>query len=101
MAGEKESPKYFFTFKELVEYLLKKHDIHEGIWGIYVEFKFAAINAGDTIGTIIPASVSGVNKIGIMPFTRESNIAFDAAKLNPAKTLKRKAKGLINTAGKK
>ncbi|MCZ6781202.1 MAG: hypothetical protein O7C73_06130 [Nitrospirae bacterium] len=101
MADEKESLKYLIAYKEIVEYLLKKHDIHEGIWGIYVEFKFAVINAGDSIGAIIPSSVSGMNKIGIMPFPQESSIAFDAARLNPAKTLKGKGKGLINTVGKK
>lgn len=93
MADDKaEKPKYLVTYKEIVELLLEKHNIHEGIWGIYVEFKFAGINAVDPMREILPASVSGVSKIGIIPFQQESNIAFDASKLNPAKPIKKTAK---------
>ena len=61
-----EEKKYLITYKEIVEYLLKKHDVHEGIWGIYVEFKFVGINAGGPGSDLIPASLSGVSKIGII-----------------------------------
>jgi hypothetical protein len=79
--------KYLLDHKELVEFLLKKHDIHEGIWGVHVEFKFMGANIGPP-GDILPASITAVNRVGIQIFPEESNIAFDAAKLNPGRTAK-------------
>jgi hypothetical protein len=80
--------------RELIELLLKRYGIHEGIWGVFVEFKFMSANIGP-VGDVLPASVTAVNRIGIQPFPEESNLAFDAAKLNPAKTAKKEIRKRI------
>ncbi|QPD04930.1 MAG: hypothetical protein Nkreftii_002704 [Candidatus Nitrospira kreftii] len=83
--------KYPLPYKELVEYMLKKHNIHEGIWGVYASFQFAGINAKDPSGEVQPASVAAIKEIGISPFSEESSIAFDAANLNPPKARTKKS----------
>lgn len=86
-----EATRYDFTYKEVVEALLKQHGIHEGIWGLLVEFGLAAANIGPSKDSFTPAAVVGVKTIGIQRFTEEGNIAVDAARVNPSKdTLKGK-----------
>jgi hypothetical protein len=96
MADEKERPKHIVEYKEIAELLLRKHNIHEGVWGVFIEFKFAGINTKDPSGNILPAAIVGVQSIGITPFPQESPIAFDAAKLNPLKAGRRKAKTSVS-----
>lgn len=74
---------YIFEPKEIVEMLIKKQDLHEGIWGLLIQFKFAAANTGPSENEIYPTAVSSVASIGLQPFRNESNIALDAAKVNP------------------
>jgi hypothetical protein len=81
-----EINQYVFSFKEIVEALIRKQGIHEGIWGIYVEFGLSAINAGPSPDQILPTALIPVQKIGIQRLPNESNIALDAAKVNPAQT---------------
>ena len=35
---------YLFDYKEVAEALIKKLGIHEGLWGIYLEFGLVATN---------------------------------------------------------
>lgn len=92
MSEKEQGPQHHMPYKEIVEYMLKKHDIHEGIWGVYARFSFGAVNTRDSAGEILPASVTGIKEIGISPFPEESTIAFDAAKLNPLKQLTKRTK---------
>lgn len=73
------------TFKhaEIVELLLKKHGIHEGIWGLFIKFGLNASNVGPTEAEVMPAAIIAVLEIGLQKFDKESNIALDAAKVNP------------------
>lgn len=91
MKQSEEKQKYPLPYKELVGYMLKKHGIHNGIWGVYASFQFAAANAKDPTGEVLPGSVAAIKEIGISPYQDESSIAFDAAKLNPPKVPKRKS----------
>jgi len=93
-----ESKAIIFNFKEIAEALVKKQGIHEGIWGIYVEFGISAanINASDDPDkqkTLLPAAIIPVLKFGIQPFADETNLSVDASKVNPVPTAsKKKAK---------
>jgi hypothetical protein len=78
-----EANQYLFDFKEVVEALLKKADIHEGVWGIYVEFGLKATNAGPTESQLFPTAVVPVQRIGIQKFEKQNNLTVDAAKVNP------------------
>jgi len=78
-----EANQYLFDFKEVVEALLKKQDIHEGVWGIYVEFGLKATNAGPSESQLFPTAIVPLQKIGIQKFEKENNLTVDAAKVNP------------------
>ncbi len=79
-----EATQISFTFKEIVEALVKRQDIHEGLWGIYIEFAFGAANVGNPKdGDVLPAAIVPVQKIGIQRFDEPSNLTVDAAIVNP------------------
>lgn len=73
-----------FTHKEVAEALLRGSDIHEGFWGLYVEFGFAATNVGPQPGSdITPAAIALVQKLGLHRFDEANNLTVDAAVVNP------------------
>lgn len=72
-----------FTYKEILEALIKQQGIHEGIWGIYVEFGLVATNAGPSEDAIVPTAVVPVSKIGIQRMEAIGNVSVDAAVVNP------------------
>jgi len=78
-----ESTMYVFTYKELAEVLVKKQDIHDGLWGVYVKFTLGAANIPDPNGMLIPAAISGIQEIGIQRFDQANNLTVDAAQVNP------------------
>ena len=82
-----EIKNYTFEHTELAEILIKQLDIHEGLWGVYIEFGFGAANVGNSPDpkTVMPAGLSFVNKIGIQKFDAPNNLTVDAAQVNPAK----------------
>ena len=78
-----EVSQYVFDFKEITEALVKKQGIHEGIWGIYVEFGLNAANLGPTDEQLLPTALVGIKKIGIQRMEKETNLGVDASKVNP------------------
>jgi hypothetical protein len=85
-----EADLYIFSFKEIAEALIKKQNIHEGIWGVYIEFGLSAanINAQGPTGeeAFLPAAIIPVAKIGIRKYEKENSLSVDAAKVNPVST---------------
>ena len=71
------------SHKVVVEALLKYHNIHEGIWGLFIRFGIAAVNAGENEQQLMPAAIVPVTEIGLQKFEKETNISVDAAKVNP------------------
>jgi hypothetical protein len=78
-----EADRISFTYKEVVEALLKTQSVHDGIWGLYVEFALAASNVGPSDEELKPAAIIPIIKIGIQRFEKENNLSFDASKVNP------------------
>lgn len=83
-----------FDYQEIVTALLKKEGIHKGIWMLYLEFGLAAVNAPiqeggqevdekNPLEHIMPTAILPVKKIGIQRTDQLSNIAVDAAVVNP------------------
>lgn len=74
-----------FTHKEVTEALIKKQDLHEGLWGIYIEFGIGAANIGQGPDdpNLVPAAIISVIKIGIQRFPKPNNLTVDAAEVNP------------------
>jgi hypothetical protein len=82
-----EAKNYVFTHSELAEVLVKKLDLHEGHWGIYLEFSLVGGNVPSPAdaSNFIPAAVTLVNKIGLQRFDTPNNLSVDASAVNPGK----------------
>ena len=64
--------------------LIKKQNIHEGLWGILIEFGLGAGNIKQGIDEdILPAAIVPVLRIGIRRFDSPNNLTVDAAQINP------------------
>jgi hypothetical protein len=89
-----KSERIMFSYQDVVECLLKKQGIHEGLWGISISFGFGAIiaNSTDAPEKYLPAAIVPVQEIGIQKFETESNLTVDAAKVNPLPAKKTAAK---------
>jgi hypothetical protein len=79
-----ESTQYMFSHKEVVESLIKRLDLHEGIWGLRVEFGLGAANVALPESERMPAAIVPVMKIGLSRGTELDNLSADAAQVNPA-----------------
>jgi hypothetical protein len=83
---------YTLTLTEIAELLIKKLDIHEGLWGAYIEFGLAAANVPigpEVKGAIAPAVIGVLHKFGIQRFDSPNNLTVDAAKVNPIRKPRR------------
>lgn len=78
-----ETTQLAFTYKEVVEALLKMHGIHEGIWGLSVKFGISAMNVGPSATEIVPAAIVPLLNIGLQRADEENNLSVDASKVNP------------------
>lgn len=72
-----------FKHTEVVELLIKKQGLREGVWGLFFKFGLGAANLGQTETEITPSAIVGVLEIGLQKFEKESSIALDAARVNP------------------
>lgn len=83
-----EATNYIFTHKEIAELLIKKQDIHEGFWGIHIEFGLGAANisSGPEDQNVLPSAIIPVKRIGIQKFDQPNPLTVDAALVNPVKT---------------
>ena len=87
-----ETNQLTFTFKELATLLVKASNIHEGIWGIFVNFGIQANNVGPTENDLRPAAIIPILQLGLIKFDKETNLSVDAAKVNPAEPTSTKTK---------
>jgi hypothetical protein len=80
-----EETEVMFTHKELVELMLKKQNIHEGIWMLSVRFGMQATNFGATPdgSDVLPTALIPVLAIGIHRTDKVNNVAVDASAANP------------------
>jgi hypothetical protein len=80
-----EVKNYVFDYKEVAEALIKQQGIHEGLWGIYMEFGILGTNmtSGPPEERTIPAAIVPILKIGIQRFDNPSSLTVDAAEVNP------------------
>ena len=78
-----ETKQITFTYKEVVESLVSKQGLTDGIWGLYIKFGIQAANVGPTPNDVHPAAIIPVLEIGLQKMEEETNIAVDAAKVSP------------------
>ncbi len=74
-----------FSHKDVVTALIKQKDIHEGIWGLIIEFGLGAtnINKGPGDPDVFPAAIIPVLKIGIQSVPTLNSLSVNAAEVNP------------------
>ena len=80
-----EASQYTFTYKEVVEALIKQQEIHEGVWSLRVEFGLAAVNINTSEGSaeITPAAIVPIKSIGLQRGTEDNSLTVDAGQINP------------------
>jgi hypothetical protein len=78
-----EASQLTFSFKEVVEALVRKQDLHEGIWGLNVNFGLQATSMGPTESDLKPVGILAIVSIGLQRQEKETNLSVDAAKVNP------------------
>jgi hypothetical protein len=78
-----ESSQLVFSYKEVVEALVKKQGLHDGIWGLFVKFGMQATNVGPNENDLKPAVFLPILEIGLQKVEKETNLAVDAAIVNP------------------
>jgi hypothetical protein len=78
-----ETSQLIFSFKEIVIALIKAQDLHEGIWGLFVNFGLNAQNVGPNENELRPSAMIPILNLGLQKFDKETNLSVDAAKVNP------------------
>ncbi|MCA1728229.1 MAG: hypothetical protein LC751_02095 [Actinobacteria bacterium] len=75
----------FFSYREVAEALVKQEGIHEGWWGVYLEFGLTAANINAAPDAdVTPAAIIPIQRIGLQRFEEANNLTVDAAEVNPA-----------------
>ncbi len=80
-----ERDRILFSYKEIVECLIKEKSIHDGIWGISIRFEFGVANVATPSeeDVFMPAAIVPIAEIGIERVEEESNLTVNAALVNP------------------
>ena len=88
-----EVDKYSFTYKEIVELLVKQAGLHDGRWQLVASFSISGTNAGPSEDQVVPAAVVGVTSMALQKAAPESpsSLTVDAAKVNPASKRRKKS----------
>jgi hypothetical protein len=81
-----EIKNYLFNYTELAEMMVRKLDLHEGLWGIYFEFALGGANVQTSpdAKTVAPAAITLIKSVGIQRFEAPNSLTVDAAEVNPA-----------------
>lgn len=76
---------YKFSHLEVVEALIKKQGIHDGIWMLSLQFGIGGINVGnpDNKTELAPAAIVPVMSIGLSKKDALNPLALDASVVNP------------------
>lgn len=90
-----------FTHKEVAEALVIRHGLHEGIWGVYLEFGIGAGNFVTGPEDMVPSAIVPVLKIGLQRFPELNSLSIDASKVNPGEEVKAPQGAAERSRGKK
>jgi len=91
-----ETSQLTFSFKEIVTALIKAQGIHEGIWGLWVNFGLGANNVGPSESELKPTAMIPILQMGLQRFDKETSLSVDAAKVNPKPAPAGKSKRSLN-----
>jgi hypothetical protein len=77
-----EASQIMFQYKEVVEALIKKQGLHEGIWALSVNFGMQATNVGVSESDVKPSAIVAILSIGLQKTDKDNALSVDAAKVN-------------------
>lgn len=72
-----------FKYVEIIELLLKHQGIHEGIWGLHIQFGIQPANINVSPSEAVPGLIIPMLKFGLQKFDKPGGITVDAAQVNP------------------
>jgi hypothetical protein len=78
-----KATQFDFSYKEVVEALIRHQGLHEGIWSLNLNFGITAGNFSQG-ETFMPAAIVPVAKIGLLQVPEVNPLAVDASIMNPA-----------------
>lgn len=78
-----EPTEFLFDYKEVAELLVKKQDLHEGIWELRFHFGLNAGCVGPSDDHLTPTAFVGIVKVSLALAEKETNMSVNAAKVNP------------------
>jgi hypothetical protein len=87
-----ELPPLSVTVDEMIELLIKHHHIHDGLFGLAVQFQFAVGGVGISPNETYPGVMLGVSGFGLAPALSEGSRIINAAIVNPKPAKKISAK---------
>ena len=93
-----------FSYKEVAEALVRQAKLHDGIWGILIQFGIKGANIGTTDepgDDIQPAAIVPVMQVGLQRFDKENNLSVDAARVNPRPKRKPRSRKTIGSGSAK
>jgi hypothetical protein len=76
-----DATQYVFSYRELVEILIRQQGLKEGIWGISVRFGLQATNIGPSDDQLLPAAIVALLEVGLQKVDKLTNLSVDAADL--------------------
>ena len=79
-----EATQYQFTHKEVVEALVRKQGLTEGLWTLTLTLGLGVGNTGPDIDHLNPTAMVAVGSFGLSKTTEMTNLTVDASKLNEA-----------------
>lgn len=82
-----EIAQYNFSLAEVVEALIKKADLHEGLWQLQVNLNLGAGNFASDPNTALPGAIVTIGELGLIKGEPNAprNLVVDANLVNPAK----------------
>jgi len=78
-----DASQYVFSFQELAELLVKRQNIHEGLWSVTIKFGIQAGHIAGLGAPLLPTALVPVLEIGIQKVDKANELTVDAAKVNP------------------
>jgi hypothetical protein len=82
-----ETSQFSFTPREVLEVLIKKQDIHEGIWALRFQLVLTGADIPYTRGTSnepVPSAIVRIPTFLLQKLEKPQGNCLDAAKVNPA-----------------
>jgi len=73
----------FISLQEIGEFLVKRFNLHEGLWDVTFEIQIGVGQFGQNSTDVLPGSMTRISRVGITPAISKTHLTIDAAEVNP------------------